>query len=82
MNSRIITCRLFLFPLLINLGSNLNADVIDSYTAAQGPFTVGPDERISDEDAVVRTPSVLGGFRVAVPGVDDDADHQWREFWL
>ena len=74
MNSRIITCRLFLFPLLMSLGSNLNADVIDSYTAAQGPFTVGPDERISDEDAVVRTSSVLGGFRVAVPGVDDDAD--------
>ena len=49
------------------------ADVIDSFTAPQGPFTVGPGEEITEEEAVVLTNSVLGGFRVAVPGVDDEA---------
>jgi len=74
LDTRFIICRLFLFLLLLSLGLNLNADVIDSYTAAQGPFTVGPDEKIADEDALVMTSSVLGGFRVAVPGVDDEAE--------
>ena len=74
MNSRIITCRLFFFLLFLSLGFNLNADVIDSYTANQGPFTVGPGEKIADADALVLTPSVLGGFRVATPGVDDEAE--------
>jgi hypothetical protein len=74
LKTRFIICRLFYFLLLLSLGFNLNADVIDSYTAAQGPFTVGPDERISDEEALVETSSVLGGVRVAAPGVDDDAE--------
>lgn len=50
-----------------------SADVIDSFTEPQGPFTVGPGEEITEEEAVVFTPSVLGGFRVALPGVDEDA---------
>jgi hypothetical protein len=32
---------------------------------------VGPGEEITEEQAVVITPSVLGGFRVANPGVDE-----------
>jgi len=74
LDTRFIICRLFLFLLLLTFCFNLNADVIDSYTAAQGPFTVGPDEKIADEDALVVTSSVLGGFRVAAPGVDDEAE--------
>ena len=58
---------------LLSLGFNLNADVIDPYTAAQGPFTVGPGETISEAESRVITPSVLGGFRVALPGMGDDA---------
>jgi hypothetical protein len=50
-----------------------SADVIDPFTAAQGPFTVGPGEEISEEEAVVVTDSVLGGFRVMLPLVDEDA---------
>ena len=65
--------RLFLFLVLLGYGLNLDADVIDPYTAPQGPFTVGPDERIQDEDALVLTPTALGGFRVAAPGMGDDA---------
>jgi hypothetical protein len=49
------------------------AEVIDSFTAPQGPFTVGPGEEISEEEAVVQSDSVLGGFRVMLPGVDEDA---------
>ena len=70
---RPVTCRLFLLLLLLSLGFTVNADVIDPYTAAQGPFTVGPNETISEEEAVVLTSSVLGGFRVALPAMGDDA---------
>jgi hypothetical protein len=73
LDTRIITCRLFLFLLLLSLACNVNADVIDSYTAAQGPFTVGPNETISEEDAVIQTSSVLGGARLVIPGMGDDA---------
>jgi hypothetical protein len=52
---------------------SLHAEVIDPFTAAQGPFTVGVDETISEEEAVVMSPGILGGFRVALPGVGDDA---------
>jgi len=73
LNTRIITCRLFLFVLLLSLGRHVNADVIDPFTAAQGPFTVGVGEVIPDEDIVVHSSSILGGFRIALPGVGDDA---------
>ncbi len=72
MKSQILVRRLFLF--LLTFGFNLNADVIDSYTAGQGPFTVGPGDELADEDVRVDTPSVLGGFRLAFPGVDDAAE--------
>ena len=74
MYTRSIICQLFLFLLFLSLGFNLHADVIDPYTANQGPFTVGVGETIPDADVRVTTPSVLGGFRVAVPGVDDEAE--------
>jgi len=66
--------RLPLLFLLAGYGFVAQADVIDPFTATQGPFTVGPNEEIAEEDAVVRTSSVLGGFRVAVPVVGDDAE--------
>jgi len=52
---------------------SLQAAVIDPFTAAQGPFTVGVDESISEEEALVMSSSILGGFRVALPAVGDDA---------
>ena len=73
MDTRSITCRLFLFLLLLGIACTVNADVIDPFTAAQGPFTVAPGETITDEEAVVFTSSVLGGFRIALPGAGDDA---------
>ena len=69
MSSRVIFCSLFLF--LLTAGSNLSADVIDSYQAIQGPFTVGPGETITDEQSVVYSDDILGGFRASSPGVDD-----------
>lgn len=59
--------------LLLGLCHPLHAEVIDPFTAAQGPFTVGVDETIPEELAVVTSSSILGGFRVALPGVGDDA---------
>lgn len=50
-----------------------SADVIDPFTAPQGPLTVGPGEEITEEQAVVITSSVLGGLRVAVPAVGDES---------
>ena len=71
--TRTSTRRLFLLPLLLTLGFTVNADVIDPFTAAQGPFTVGPGEQIAEDDAVIFTSSVLGGFRVSTPAMGDDA---------
>jgi hypothetical protein len=65
--------RLLACLLLSGATTVASADVIDSFTAPQGPMTVGPGEEPSEEEAVVFTPSVLGGFRVAAPGVDDNA---------
>ena len=65
---QIVLCAIFSCTALV-----ASADVIDPFTAAQGPFTVGPGEEISEEEAVVFTDSVLGGFRVMLPAVDEDA---------
>jgi len=73
LDTRTVTCRLFLLLLLLSLGFTVNADVIDPFTAAQGPFAVGPNETISLEEGVLQTPSVLGGVRVISPGMGDDA---------
>jgi len=69
MSSRMIFCLFFL--LLLTAGSNPSADVIDSFLPIQGPFTVGPGETITDEQAVVYSEDILGGFRVSTPAVDD-----------
>jgi len=68
---------LFRFVFLLSLlgfVSTVPADVIDPFSASQGPFTVGPGEEISEQEAVIFTPSVLGGFRVVAPAVDEDAE--------
>lgn len=72
---RTVPCahRLFIGLLCIAFTAGAAADVIDSFTAQQGPFTVGPGEEITEEEAVIQTPTVLGGFRVALPVVDEDA---------
>jgi len=62
------------FATLLSLGFSASADVIDPFTAQQGPFTVGPGEEIAEEDAVIFSSSVLGGFRVMAPGMDEDAE--------
>jgi hypothetical protein len=65
---QLVLCAIFSGTALV-----ASADVIDPFTAAQGPFTVGPGEEIAEEEAVVLTDSVLGGFRVMLPVVDEDA---------
>lgn len=52
---------------------NVNAAVIDDWTTPQGPFTVGVDEEITEDEAQVITPSVLGGFRTAAPVTGEDS---------
>jgi hypothetical protein len=49
------------------------ATTIDPFTAAQGPFTFGPGEEPTQEQGVVQSDSILGGFRAAAAAVDDDA---------
>lgn len=73
MKSAIPALRLCIFLLFSASAVVASADVIDPFTAAQGPFTVGPGEELSEQDAIVFTPSVLGGFRVALPLVDEIA---------
>jgi hypothetical protein len=73
LNSRTVCHQLSLFLLLLSLGPHLNADVIDPFTAVQGPFAVGPGEFISLEEGVLQTPSVLGGVRVVSPGMGGGA---------
>ncbi len=46
---------------------------IDPFTADQGPIVVGPGEIVSEEDGTLQTASVLGGFRVTVPVVSEEA---------
>lgn len=64
---------LFVWLLFSCVAIGASADVIDTFTAPQGPFTVGPGEELTEEQAVVITSSVLGGFRVALPALDDIA---------
>lgn len=47
--------------------------VIDPFTVPQGPFTVGPGEEISPDQGVIQATGVLGGFRVMVPAMGDEA---------
>jgi len=54
------TFRLFLFLLFSGIATGASADVIDPFTAQQGPFTVGPGEELTEQEAVINTSSVLG----------------------
>ncbi|RFF31200.1 hypothetical protein DZC52_05105 [Wenzhouxiangella sediminis] len=49
------------------------AELIDDFGVSQGPFTVGPGEEVSEDEGILETPSVLGGFRILVPALDDEA---------
>lgn len=73
MDSRYSTRKRAVVFFLMISAISAQADDIDPFTAAKGPFTVGPNEEISEQDAVTYSSSVLGGFRVAVPVVGDDA---------
>ena len=65
--------QLFCFLLFLGTATGASADVIDPFTAPQGPFTVGPGEELSEQEANLDTPSVLGGRRAALPVVDEAA---------
>ena len=67
------TFKLLLFLLFSGATIGASADVIDPFTAPQGPFTVGPGEELTEQEAVVETSSVLGGIRAALPTVDEVA---------
>ena len=69
MKPAVLTCNVLLFLLFFSAASVVSADVIDSFTAPQGPFTVGPGEELSEQEAVVSNPDILGGFRAALPTV-------------
>jgi len=53
---------------------SLSAETIDPFTAAQGPITLGPGEEPTEEEVVVQSSSVLGGFRLASPAIEDEAE--------
>jgi hypothetical protein len=50
-----------------------SAALIDGFSVGQGPFTVGPGEEITEEQGILETDAVLGGFRFMAPGLDDEA---------
>jgi hypothetical protein len=66
-----IALRLFVFLLCTTVAVAASADVIDPFTAPQGPLTVGPGEEPTPEEAIVFSSSILGGFRLATPAVDE-----------
>ncbi|NBD95947.1 MAG: hypothetical protein GVY11_05665 [Gammaproteobacteria bacterium] len=65
--------RVVLAALLLGVGHWAHAELIDDFSASQGPLTVAPGEEVSEDDGILVTASVLGGFRILVPGIDPDA---------
>lgn len=65
--------RPFFIALILLLPSLAMATTIDPFTAAQGPFTFAPGEEPTEEQGILQTDSVLGGFRAAAAALDDDA---------
>ena len=61
------------FTAMLILPTLSAATTIDPFTAPHGPFTYGPGEEPTEEEGVVESGSVLGGFRVATAGIDEDA---------
>jgi len=53
---------------------SVSAATIDSFNAAQGPITLGPGEEPTEEEVIVRSSGILGGFRLASPAIDDEAE--------
>jgi len=60
-----------IFQFLCSASNLVMADVIDSFATPQGPFTVGPGEELSEQQAVAFGSGILGGFRTALPTVDE-----------
>lgn len=71
MRSGSIALRVFVFLLCTTVAVAVSADVIDPFSAPQGPITVGPGEEPTPEEAIVFSSSILGGFRLASPTVDE-----------
>jgi len=65
--------RLFLAALLLGAGHAASAELIDDFSVSQGPFTVGPGQETSEQEGVLITDSVLGGFRVLIPSLEAGA---------
>ncbi len=63
----------WLFAALLCVPVLGHAESIDDFTVTQGPFTVGPGEQISEEEAILESPSVLGVLRIASPAMGDEA---------
>jgi hypothetical protein len=74
MKPLVAAARLLLFLLFSGAITVASADVIDPFTAPQGPLTMGPGEEPTEQQATVQSSSVLGGIRVALPLVDDVAE--------
>lgn len=74
MKAALSCCMSFIFLLFLGAANTGFADVIDPFTAPQGPFTVGPGEELSEDQALLVTPTVLGGARVALPQVDETSE--------
>ena len=62
-------CLLFFSTLSITS----RGDVVDDFTVVQGPLIVGPGQTLDEDLLVIDAPGVLGGFRTAVPSVNEDA---------
>ncbi|MDZ7790684.1 MAG: hypothetical protein U5L08_09370 [Xanthomonadales bacterium] len=65
--------RVILAALLVGAFQAVSAELIDDFSVSQGPFTVGPGEEIAEDEGILATASVLGGFRILVPALDDEA---------
>ena len=62
------------FSALMLMSANLSAEPIDSFGAQQGPITLGPGEEPSPDVFILETPTVLGGFRIMTPVINEDAE--------
>jgi hypothetical protein len=71
MKPSVVAFKSLLFLSLSCSAMVVSADVIDPFTASQGPISVGPGEEPTEQEAIVFSSSLLGGLRVAVPAVDD-----------
>ncbi|MCA1778547.1 MAG: VCBS repeat-containing protein [Xanthomonadaceae bacterium] len=73
MQLKLITTSVIYIALLFFSAIAAAQSNIDPFTAPQGPLTVGPGQAPEPEEAVLTTSTVLGGFRVMVPTVNEEA---------